>query len=156
MHMTPHVEYYKLYKVVSLFSYTFFVGSHDFVTNQPMVVLVVSKHFVWFWMIYLWHMLGCSTMKTPKWTLTASLFLFSHPLPWCCPGAKTIILLVVKGWGIESLNLDVEGHTTIYISLRAWSLVSWMINISSNISKQIFINSSLYYWDFSLVCSKHP
>jgi len=27
--------------------------------------------------------------------------------------------LIVKGWGIEPLNLDGEGHTTIYISLRA-------------------------------------
>ena len=35
-----------LYKKFNLFSYAPFVGSLDFVTNQPMVVLVVSKLFV--------------------------------------------------------------------------------------------------------------
>ena len=40
--MTPLVEYYKLYKVFNVFPYTLFVGSHDFITNQPMV----SKLFV--------------------------------------------------------------------------------------------------------------
>ena len=46
VHITPHVEYYKLYKGFNLLSYTNFVGSHYLVTNQPMVVLVVSKLFV--------------------------------------------------------------------------------------------------------------
>jgi len=37
---------------------------------------------------------------------------------------KTIVLLIVQEWGIETLNLEGEGHTTIYISLQARRLVS--------------------------------